>query len=346
MKIFLTGGTGFIGQHLAHSLTGRGWEVVALVRKPDSAEARSLSKMGAQIVAGDVTDRESMRAGMLGADAVVHSAGAYEFGVTEDGKKLMHAINVSGADNVFSLARELNIPRTVFISATMYWGETGTQARDETFHREKPYHSYYEQTKAESHQIALDYQQRGLPLIILAPNGAVGPNDHSIFGYLLRLYLNRLLAPYAWAPDIVFSPAHVDDVAEGTSLAVEKGRTGETYILAGEPNTLREILALWATKPGGSSVKFYLPVSLAKAMFAPLEPVERLAGLPAVISREAISASVSMNYRADKAKRELGWTTLPAREMWLGIMDQERELLARRKKRDLLSRLKPVAPGE
>lgn len=75
MKIFLTGGTGFIGQPLTQSLIARGWNVVALVRKPDSAQTRASTKMGAQCVAGDVTDRESMRAGMKGADMVVHNAG-------------------------------------------------------------------------------------------------------------------------------------------------------------------------------------------------------------------------------------------------------------------------------
>lgn len=126
MKIFLTGGTGFIGQHLAQSLTERGWDVVALVCNPNCAQAHRLTKLGAQLVAGDVTDRESMRAGMRGVDVVVHGAGSYDFGVTADERKLMHTINVFGTDNVLSLAREMNIPRTVFLSATMYWGRNRT----------------------------------------------------------------------------------------------------------------------------------------------------------------------------------------------------------------------------
>ena len=77
MKVFLTGGTGFIGQPLTKSLLARGWNVVVLVRRPDSPLARALNQMGAQCVAGDVTDRESMRAGMTGADILVHNAGWY-----------------------------------------------------------------------------------------------------------------------------------------------------------------------------------------------------------------------------------------------------------------------------
>jgi hypothetical protein len=81
-------------------------------------------------------------------------------------------------------------------------------------------------------------------------------------------------------------------------------------------------------------------------MFAPLEPLQRLAGLPAAVSRETASAaSISMVYSSAKAQRELGWSYRPAKEMWLETIDQEIELLAERKKRDLVSRLKPVEGG-
>jgi nucleoside-diphosphate-sugar epimerase len=169
MKVFLTGGTGFIGQPLAHALLAQGWNVVALVRRPDSPQARSLTKMGAQCVAGDVTNRDSMRAGMQDADMVVHNAGWYEFGLTGNGRQRMHAINVTGTDNVLSLALDLGIPRSVYVSSTIFWGETGPEVCDETCQRQKPYHSYYEQSKTEAHQIAQQYQQHGLPLIIVCP---------------------------------------------------------------------------------------------------------------------------------------------------------------------------------
>jgi len=346
MKVFLTGGTGFIGQPLTKALLARGWNVVSLVRKTDSPQARALTKMGVQCVAGDVTDRESMRAGMNGADIVVHNAGWYEFGVTGKDRKFMHAVNVTGTDNVLSLALELSIPRSVYVSSTVFWGETGPETCDETWQRQKPYHSYYEQTKAEAHKIAQGYQQRGLPLIIVCPNAVVGPNDHSTYGYFLRMYLNHLLTPFAWAPDVITSRVHVNDVGEGIALAAEKGRIGEVYILAGEPSSGREMIESWMKKPGGFKVRFYIPNWLAKVMFAPLEPLQRLGGLPAAVSRESVSANFSMNFSSAKAQRELGWTYVPAREMWPGIIDRELELLASRKKRDLVSRLKPVETSE
>lgn len=347
MKVFLTGGTGFIGQALTQALLARGWEVVALVRRPDSPQAHALSKRGAKCVAGDVTDRESMRTGMTGADIVVHSAAWYELGVSRSAHPLMHAINVAGTDNVLSLARELGIARSVYVSSTTAYGDTGGQTRDETYQRQKPYCFYYEQTKAEAHAVAQHYQQVGLPLIIVCPAHVLGPNDHSNFGYFLRMYLNRLMVPYAFSPEMKLSPAHVADISEGIALAAEKGRLGETYILAGDSTNLREMFALWNTHPGGFKVRLYVPRWLAWVMFAPLELVQRLAGLPAFISRETVVAtSISYNFSGRKAQRELGWIYRPVKEMWRDIIGEELNLLASRRKRDLVSRLKPIETSE
>lgn len=346
MKTFLTGGTGFIGRYLVADLLQRGWDITALVRRPDSAEAQLIEAQGVKLVRGDVTDRESMRAGMAGADVVIHNAAWYELGVVGNGRTLMHAINVTGTENVLSLALELVVPRIMYVSSTMYFGATGPDPQNESYQRQKPYRTYYEQTKAEAHEIALRYQQQGLPLIIVCPNGVVGPNDHAVYGYFLRLYLNHLLAPFSWAPDVVNSLVHVKDVSRGITLAAEKGCVGETYILAGEPTSRRQLVQIWMKWPGGAKIRFYIPFWLVKLLFAPLEPLQRLAGLPAVISRETVSASVSMNYSSQKAQHELGWTYTPAQEMWQQIIDEELKLKAARRKRNLVSRLKPVFVAE
>jgi dihydroflavonol-4-reductase len=342
LKVFLTGGTGFIGRPLTRALLSRNWSVTALVRNPQGPQAQAVAALGAGLVAGDITDRESVRAGMLGADVVVHNAGSYEYGVTGERRRLMHETNVSGTDNVLGLALEQGIHRTVYVSSTMYFGGTGPEPRDESYERQRPYHSYYEQTKAEAHLVAQRYQQRGLPLIIVCPNGVVGPNDHSAYGYFLRLYLNHLMPPCAWAPDVIHSHVHVDDVAEGIALAAEKGRLRETYLLAGDPTRQRDLVQTWMMKPGRMKIRFYIPNWLAKVMFAPMEPLQRALGLPAFISRETVSASMNLNYSSTKAQRELGWVHRPAREMWLSIIDQELVLLANRTKRDVVSRLNPV----
>ncbi len=343
MYVLLTGGTGFIGRPLTRSLLSRGWSVTALVRKPDSPQARALSKMGARLAAGDVIDRESVRAAMSGADIVVHNAGQYEFGVDRAGKERMQTVNVVGTDNVLGLARELGVARTVYVSTMMAFGDSGSQMRDETFTRQAPCRTAYERSKTDAHVVACRHQQQGLPLVIVCPNAVIGANDHSAWGYFQRLYVNRMMPPVCWAPNTMLCCVEVNDLAEGIALAAEKGRIGETYFLNGEPRSFRENLEFWSRRPGAMRPLIWLPASVAAALFAPLEPLQRMLGMPAFISRDTVRAgSTNWCYSAEKAKRELGWTHRTAEAMWLTTIDREIELLSRRKGQSWIERLKPL----
>ena len=343
MQVFLTGGTGFIGQPLTRALLRRGWSVIALVRKPDSPQAQALSKMGAQLATGDVTERESMRAVMRGAEVVVHSAGQYEVGLDTAGKQRMHRVNVDGTENVLGLAHELTIPRAVYVSTMAAFGETGRQPRDETFTRQVPCCTTYEESKTAAHEIARQYQQRGLPLIIVCPHQVMGTNDHTPFGYFQRLYVNHVMPPIAFAPNSIFCCVDVNDLAEGITLAAEKGRIGETYLLCGEPMTIGEILDIWSRKTGASKVRLWLPTGLAAVLLAPLEPVQRRLGLPAFLSRDVVrGAATNSWFSSEKAKRELGWTHCSAEALVPAAIDGEIELLSRRKGQNLIQRLKPL----
>lgn len=344
MKVFLTGGTGFIGHSLVKALLARDWNVTVLVRKPNSPQARALSMMGAQLAVGDVTERESMRMAMNGANIVVHNAGHYEFGLDKAGKQRMHAINIAGTDNVLGLAHELSIPRTVYVSSVVAFGETGTDARDETFTRRAPCRTTYEQSKTDAHEIALRHQQLGLPLIIVCPHAVIGANDHSSWGYFLRLYINHIMPPIGWSPNAIHALVYRDDLAEGITLAAEAGRIGEMYFLSGEARTFREHLNYWTKKPGALRPLIWLPASLAALCFAPLEPLQRMLGLSAFISRETVvAAATNLYYSNEKAKREFGWTHRSAAAMWSATIDGELELLSKRRKvQNLIQRLKPL----
>jgi dihydroflavonol-4-reductase len=343
VKVFLTGGTGFIGQRLTKSLLRRGWSVSALVRKPDSPQAQVLSKMGAQLASGDITERESMRTAMSNAELVVHSAGQYEVGLDSAGRQRMHAVNVDGTENVLGLAHELGVPRAIYVSTVAVFGETGRQPRDETFTRQVPGRTTYEQTKMDAHEIARQYQQRGLPLIIVCPNQVIGANDHSPFGYFQRLCVNRAMPPIAFAANTIFCCVDVNDLAEGIALAAEKGRIGETYLLCGEPKTVGEMFGIWCRKSGASNIRLWLPPGLMAALLAALEPLQRRLGLPAFLSREMVwGGATNWWYSSEKAKRELGWTHCSAEAMFSAAIDDEIELLSRRKGQNLIQRLKPL----
>jgi nucleoside-diphosphate-sugar epimerase len=343
MRVFLTGGTGYIGQALTKTMLARGWIVTALVRNPNTPQARALSTKGAQLATGDVTDRESMRAAMSGADLVVHSAGHWDYGVDQAGKARMQKTNVTGTDNVLGLALELGIPRTVYVSTVQVFGDSGTQPRDETFTRQAPCRTTYEKTKTAAHELARGYQHKGLPLVIVCPHAVIGANDHGIWGYVLRLYLNHAMPLVSWSPNAVQSAVYMDDLTEGVALAAEKGRIGETYLLCGEARTMREHFGYWRQRPGANIPSVWAPPWLMALSFTPLEPLLRLLGLPAFLSRESVAGgATNWYYVSDKAVRELGWTYRSAEAMWLAALDAEIALRPKRTGQSLLQRLKPL----
>jgi nucleoside-diphosphate-sugar epimerase len=342
-KVFLTGGTGFIGRPLVEALLRRGWKVTALVRNPEGRPAQALQHMGAQLVKGDITDRGSVLEGMQGAEIVVHNAGVFELGVTGDEAKRMYRVNVNGTENVFEAAMELGVKRTVYVSSVTAFGDTGQELRDETYVRRTKCVTPYEQSKTDAHAVALNFINRGLPLVIVCPGNVIGANDHSPWGYFARLYVNGILPPMCWGRHNVFSHSHVDDLAEGIALAAEAGRPGETYHLSGGTITMQEVMSVWDSTPGGFRFRLWAPTGLAKALFWPLEPLQRWIGLPAFISREAVaSTAINYDYSSEKAIRELGWSPRSARQTWLETMEAECKLKAQRNCSGFVARLRPL----
>ncbi|MGH2524098.1 MAG: NAD-dependent epimerase/dehydratase family protein, partial [Anaerolineales bacterium] len=234
--------------------------------------------------------------------------------------------------NVLSLASELKAWKIIYTSSTTALGDTGGAVVDESFQRQTLSHSFYEQTKAEAHAIALRFQQHGAPVIIVCPAQAIGPGDHSALGYFARLYVRGLLPPAVWAPEGAFTMAHVDDVAEAIALAGQKGRPGQTYFVAGHVITNQEIVEVWKRTPGGFKPFIWLPPRLARLTGSLTEPLLRLLGLPAFISREVVENSyVSFRYSSAKAEHELGAHFRSAEQAWLDTLAAERAARAARK---------------
>jgi len=186
---------------------------------------------------GDVTLRDSMRDAMAGADGVFHLAGWYKIG-TKD-RSAGEAINVVGTRNVLSLMKELRIPKGVYTSTLAVCSDTHGQLVDETYRRQGPWLTEYDRTKWVAHyEVAEPMIRDGLPLVIVQPGVNYGPGDTSEIRPTLVRYLEGNLraiprrTAYCWA--------HVEDTARGHILAMERGRPGEAYIIAGPPHTLVE----------------------------------------------------------------------------------------------------------
>jgi dihydroflavonol-4-reductase len=325
MKIFLTGNTGFIGQRLTRALIDRGWEVIALVRKPDSTEARAVQAMGARLTPGDVTDRDSMRKGMQGTDVVIHNAGWYEFGITKKAQDTMRAINVEGTKIALGAAIEQGISKIVYTSTILAYGQTGDTIADETFKRRTTPQTCYEQTKTEAHEFAVEMQKQGAPIVIACPAGVIGPGDHSGLGYLVRMYVRGFLPPVLFAANGWRAHVHVDDCAEAIVRCAEKGVLGESYILSNGNMRHRDMFDLWKKTPGGfKTTLFWMPNAMAMLFNISVEPIERLLGLPIVFCREfAHAAFAKWKFSAAKAERDLGMRFRSVEQAWLDTLAAE-----------------------
>lgn len=307
MKVFVTGGTGFIGGHVVRKLRERGDDVRALVRSPE--KATELSTLGCELITGSLTDAPSIADGMEGCDAVIHGAAIYEVGIPKSQHRAMYEANVLGTENVLRAALDAKIGKVVYVSTIAAFGNTRGQVTDEDYqHPGTDFTSYYEQTKYEAHQVAKRLiTQEGLPCVLIQPGAVYGPDDHSAIGSQLNDFLAGRMPMIAF-PELGINMVHVEDVAEGVLLGLDKGRPGEAYVLGGQITTMREVIETAAQVAGKKAPKRAMPTGLLKAM-TPLGPVIGKVMGQGPNLRELISSADGVTFWAkhDKAMAELGY---------------------------------------
>jgi len=322
MNYFVTGATGFIGGRVARQLREAGHEVVAVVRNP--AKAKDLADLGVRLHQGDVTDKESMRAPMMGVDGVFHIAGWYKIGVRDksDGAR----INVDGTRNVLELMKELRLPKGVYTSTLAVNSDTRGQLVDEAYRFTGQHLSEYDRTKAIAHDIAEAMIKGGLPLVIALPGLVYGPGDTSGLRATFTQYLRRKLplVPQQTA----FGWGHVDDIARGHILAMEKGKAGESYIIAGPIHTLVEAMKI-AEQITGLPAPMSAPAGMFKLMSVLAGLIEPVAALPDSYTSEGLRVVAGVTYIGDnsKARRELGYNPRPLKEGLTETLEHEMKLL-------------------
>jgi nucleoside-diphosphate-sugar epimerase len=186
--------------------------------------------------------------------------------------------------------------------------------------------------------------EKGAPITIVMPGPVYGPGDHSIIADVMRMFYRGF--PIVPGPDTVLTFTHVEDVAEGHLLALEKGRIDETYILTGPAIPMGEIVDFWAHLTGRSAPALRIPSSLVRAS----APLAGMAGpftdLGSLFSKEGASL-VGATYmaRSDKAREELGWKTRPLQLgmletfEWIAATEDQRKTEIVRRREEQIARL-------
>jgi nucleoside-diphosphate-sugar epimerase len=325
VEYFITGATGFIGGHVAHQLLDDGHDVVALVRTPSSAE--DLEAAGATVRKGDITQKETLRDPMEGVDGVFHIAGWYDVGAPDPSAG--ERINVAGTRNVLDVMDALDVPKGVYTSTLAVNSDTGGEVVDEDYYYAGPHLTAYDRTKWTAHyEVVEPVVADGLPLVTVMPGLVYGPGDTSVFGDALRDFLRGDLP--LLPREVAYSPGHVEDIARAHVLAMERGTTGEEYIIGGEPTTLVDLFDIVADIAGRAP-----PRAVSPALFGTLAPIagvlERVATLPKDYRAERLRVLAGVTYLGDnsKARDELGLEHRPLRAGLEETVAHERARLAR-----------------
>jgi nucleoside-diphosphate-sugar epimerase len=334
MKYFVTGATGFLGGYVARQLLAAGHTVNAVVRSPAKAAAPStslgqaLAALGAAVFPGDITDKESLRAPMRGVDGAFHIAGWYKIGARD--KTEAQRINIDGTRNVLEVMRDLAIPKGVYTSTLAIWSDTHGRKPDESHRYNGPHISEYDRTKAAAHEVAEGFIREGLPLVIVQPGVIYGPGDNSSLRTAIAQYLGGKLPMIP--SGTTFCWAYVDDVARGHILAMEKGKPGESYIIAGPCHKLSEFFEMAEAITGVKAPRMRASPGMMKATAGLVSLIEKVAPMPEQYSSEYLRVNGGTTYMGDnaKARRELGYEPRPLREGLEETLRKEQETLNRK----------------
>lgn len=311
MTTLVTGASGFVGAAVARRLIASGRRVRVLIRP--SSDRRNLAGLDAEIALGNLTDRRSLEQAVGGCDEVFHVAADYRLWVPRPAE--IYAANVDGTRHVLQAAGAASVGRIVYTSsvATLGFNADGSPADEDTPSALADMIGHYKRSKflAEAEVRRLIATER-LPVVIVNPSTPVGPGDvkPTPTGRLVVDAASGKMPAYV---DTGLNVVHVDDVAEGHLLALERGQIGERYVLGGENLALREILERIAAMVGRHPPRIRLPHGAVMPVAYIAEAWARLfGGEPLLTTDNVRMARKRMYFSSAKAERVLGYRPRPA----------------------------------
>jgi dihydroflavonol-4-reductase len=300
----VTGGSGFIGQHLVTALLEQGRRVRILdVRPPACARA------GVQFVQGSILDPALVRRALDGVENVYHLAALP--GMWMPNKSDFHDVNCRGTEVVIAAAREQGVSRFLHCSTeSILFGASHTEpVLSEAIHTtpdEMP--GPYTHSKLMAEQVALLAATSGFPVVVANPTMPIGHHEGSFTPptMMVRYFLNSRVQIYF---DFVLNLVDVRDVATGLLLAMERGQVGGRYILGGEDISLGKLLEILSSLSGRKPPRVQIPAWIAQMAAATMEFLSDhiTHGSPAATVEGVLIASRSKPLSMEKSRRELGY---------------------------------------
>ena len=310
MLVFLTGATGFVGSHVARVLAAQGADLRLLVRA--TSDLRNIEGLQANRVTGDLRDPASLEKAISGCDVVFHVAADYRLWVRDP--RQMYQANVEGTRAILNAARKNAVRRVVYTSsvATMGFTSNGHPADENSPVSLDNMIGPYKRSKFMAEQIALQAGKSGMDVVVVNPTTPVGERDikPTPTGRIIVDFLKKKFPAYV---DTGLNLVDVEQCARGHVAALEKGRSGERYILGGENLTFKQILDRLAAITGLPSPKVRVPYIMALATGVVDELITgRILGREPRATVDAIRMGrKKMFVTSAKAESALGWNPLP-----------------------------------
>ena len=312
-KVLVTGASGFVGSAVLRALAGRGLALRALVRA--TSPRTNLADIHCEIVEGDMRDRASMAAALRDVRYLFHVAADYRLWARNP-EDIVTA-NLAGADAVMHAALDASVERIVYTSsvATLRAGDASTSVDETSPLDEGEGVGAYKRSKVVAERLVERLvADRGLPAVIVNPSTPIGPRDvkPTPTGRIVVEAASGRIPAFV---DTGLNLVHVDDVARGHLLALEKGVIGERYILGGQNVSLRDLLADIAALTGRKPPTINLPRAPLYPLAWAAEAVGQITGKEPFVTRDALKmASHHMFFTSAKAERDLGYAARPYRE--------------------------------
>ncbi|MBK8656704.1 MAG: SDR family oxidoreductase [Haliscomenobacter sp.] len=316
MRVFLTGVTGFIGAALARELAGRGVQVSALMRSP--AKGNELKGVPIRLIQGDVLDLQALEQGMHGCDAVYHLAA--QAGVWSKDSGAFDRVNVEGTRRVLDAAVKTGVQRLVFTSTGGVMGPSPGQgiAVHETTNPNPIMASAYERSKAAAESLAFSYLKQGLDVVVVNPTRIYGPGPLNESNSVAKLADQFRRGTWRIIPgngESIGNYVYLDDVVQGHISAMEKGISGERYILGGENASYNQLFDLLRELTGQRQALLPLPLPVMMLFAGWEHAMAQLFGKKPLIVPEFVR-KLAQNWpmSSEKAQTALGYQITPLRQ--------------------------------
>ena len=315
MLAFVTGATGFLGSHVARVLAEQGADLRLLVRATSSLknlEGLNVGTTRAETAIGDLREPASLEKAMAGCDTVFHVAADYRLWLRDPEE--MYRSNVEGTRAIMEAARKNAVRAVVYTSSVATMGFTGNEhpADEDSPVSLADMIGHYKRSKFMAEQVAIEAGHGGMRVVTVNPTTPVGEQDvkPTPTGRIVVDFLKGKFPAYV---ETGLNLVDVRECALGHVAALEKGRSGERYILGGENLTLKQILDKLGNISGLPSPQVKLPYFVAYLAGAVDQTISgRLLGREPRATIETVRMGKKKMWASSgKAERELGWRTVP-----------------------------------